>query len=134
MNLNKSSIYKLQKVQNSAARMIENMRKRQSVSEAMKNLHWLNVEARIMFKILLLVHKCVTNKCSENLEITYKNYNCRPQDDMQLVAYNPKTKYGKRVFDYTGPRLWNVLPLNICTEGHVQKKRYVLEVLRLDKN
>ena len=87
----------------------------------MKNLHWLNVEARIIFKILLLVHKCITNKCSENLEITYKNYNCRPQDDMQLVAYNPKTKYGKRVFDYTGPRLWNVLPLNIRTETNINK-------------
>ena len=130
MNLNKSNIYKLQKVQNSAARMIERMSKRQSVAEAIKNLHWLNVEARIMFKILLLIHKCVTNKCSENLEITYMSYNCRPQDILKLVAYNPKTKYGKRVFDYTGPRLWNVLPLNIRTEMDINKfKSYIKTVL-----
>ena len=134
MNLNKSSIYKLQKVQNSAARMIERMKKHQSVSETMKNLHWLNVEARIMFKILLLVHKCITNKCSENLEITYKNYNCRPQDDMQLVAYNPKTKYGKRVFDYTGPRLWNVLPLNIRTETNINKFKTNVKTILFERD
>ena len=95
MNISKSNIYKLQKVQNSAARMIERIKITNSVSEVIKNLHWLRIDARIMFKVLLLVYKCVTNQCSENILVTCKGYNCRPQNNMQLEAYHPKTNYGK---------------------------------------
>ena len=35
------------------------------------------------------------------------------------MAYTPKTKYGKRVLDYAGPRLWNALPLHIRTEEDI---------------
>ena len=27
-----------------------------------------------------------------------------------------KTKYGRRTFDFVGPRLWNALPLDVRTE------------------
>ena len=55
-NMGKSNLYKLQKVQNAAARLIVRKRRRDSVRETLKELHWLTVESRIIFKILLLVH------------------------------------------------------------------------------
>lgn len=56
VNLSRENIFKLQKVQNAAARLILGRRKRDSATEALKKLHWLNVESRITFKILLLVY------------------------------------------------------------------------------
>ena len=66
----KENIVKLQKVQNYAARLISGKRKRDSVSETLKELHWLRVEERIAFKIILLIHKVINGKCSNNLSIT----------------------------------------------------------------
>ena len=43
-NLSNSNLYKLQKVQNAAARTVERIGKRNSVSETITNLHWLRVE------------------------------------------------------------------------------------------
>ena len=111
VNLNKEELFKLQKVQNSAARLILGKRRRDSARLALYELHWLNVEARISFKILLLVFKVVRGMC--NMTLTYKNFNGRPNDYLMLKTPNFKTKYGKRTFEYNGSRLWNALPVNI---------------------
>ena len=59
--VNKTVLNKLQMVQNAAARLISLRRKRESVSDVLHNLHWLRVEARIVFKLLLLVKNvCMT--------------------------------------------------------------------------
>jgi hypothetical protein len=58
-NMNKSNLNKLQKIQNAAARIVVQKRKRQSISGDIRNLHWLRVESRIVFKILVLVFKSI---------------------------------------------------------------------------
>ena len=55
VNISKGNLDKLQKLQNAAARLVVGGKKRESVSGALRKLHWLRVEARITFKILLLV-------------------------------------------------------------------------------
>ena len=115
-NLSKSNIYKLQKVQNAAARLIARTRKHQSVSSVIRDLHWLRIESRIIFKILLLTHKVIIGKCSENLQVKYKSHCCRPQDMLMLETKPAVTEYGRRTFDYVAPRLWNALPPEIRSE------------------
>ena len=85
-NLSRESIYKLQKVQNAAARLIARKRKHDSISDTLIELHWLPVESRVIFKILLLVFKCIGGICSENLisKLKFKKYNCRPDDYLKL--------------------------------------------------
>ena len=78
-NISKSNVYKLQKVQNAAARLVMRSKRRCSVSGALKELHWLRVEARVMFKIILRVYKSVAGQCSANLEIKYKSHQRRAQ-------------------------------------------------------
>ena len=121
INISSSKLFKLQKVQNAAARVVVRKRKRESVTNTLKKLHWLRVESRIIFKVLLLVFKAIHGQCSDNLQklLRYKRYNCRPQDVMMLETKNAKTKYGKRTFSYAGPRLWNALPLQIRTEENI---------------
>ena len=132
-NMNKDNLGKLQKVQNAAARMVVRKKKRESVKSTLRELHWLPVESRILFKILLLVYKSINGMCSANLRLAYKGHNCRPEDFLLLETYPVKTKYGKRTFRYAGPRLWNALPLEIRTLNTVQDfKRQVKTILFAD--
>ena len=128
-NMNKDNLFKLQKLQNAAARLVTRKRKRESVRMAMRELHWLRVESRIIFKLVLLVHKIVRGKCSKNLKITYKGHNCRPDDFLLLETKKVKTKYGKRTFDYAAPRLWNALPPEVRKEEDLQVFKKLVKTL-----
>ena len=50
-------IHKLQSVQNAAARLITHSKKYDHINPILKELHWLPVQERIIFKNLLLVKK-----------------------------------------------------------------------------
>ena len=121
INTSQANLFKLQKVQNTAARLVVQGRKRDGISKVLRDLHWLKIESRIIFKILLLTYKRIKGLCSQNLRIEYKAYNCRPQDYLLLEIKAAKTKYGKRTFDYAAPRLWNALPLELRKEENIDK-------------
>ena len=55
--LSSSSIHRLQLVQNAAARLLTNTYRRSHVTSVLKALHWLPVECRIVFKIVLITFK-----------------------------------------------------------------------------
>ena len=61
--LSKSLLRKLQSVQNSAAHIITLSRKYDHITPVLTQLHWLPVHFRIVFKILLLVYKCLNGMC-----------------------------------------------------------------------
>ena len=119
-NMSKENMYKLQKVQNAAARLVYRKKKSESVTHILNELHWLPVESRIIFKLILIVFKVIHGLCSKNLSVTYKGYNCQPDDYLLLETIAVKTKHGERTFDYAGPRLWNALPLNIRVEEKIE--------------
>ena len=48
----------MQKVQNTAARMILNKHQSYSATECLKQLHWLPIKSRIIYKVLTIVFKC----------------------------------------------------------------------------
>ena len=98
----------------------------------MKELHWLDVETRIIFKLLLIVHKVLRGLCSNNLPVDYKKYNCRPQDFLLLNTPTCKTKFGTRTFEYAGPRLWNSLPLDIRIIESTDMFKKMLKTLLFD--
>ena len=39
------------------------------------------------------------------------------------------TKYGKRTVSYTGPKLWNALPLDIREENNIEKFKQKVKTL-----
>ena len=116
--LNNSCINKLQKVQNAAVRLITKKRKRESVSEALRELHWLRVEERIWYKILLITYKCISGiapMCLRELLL--------PCESRRHILVTPHfgTKYGFRSFQYIAPRMWNELPTHIRLLDTVEK-------------
>ena len=56
--INKKLLRKLQLVQNTAARLISKVPRRSHISPILRHLHWLPIEARIHFEVLVLCFKC----------------------------------------------------------------------------
>ena len=57
--LPETQIEKLQKVQNTAARILTCTKKYEHITPILKDLHWLPVVKWIHFKILTLTYKCL---------------------------------------------------------------------------
>ena len=110
-------IRKLQSVQNSAVHMIRKKENFQNLStEAyIKKLHWLPVEKRIFFKLLLLVHKCVHGKAPKSLSALVKFGGSSRTNKLEV----PRSKgmFGSRAFSISGPKLWNLIPKDIRCEA-----------------
>ena len=85
-------------------------------SPCLKQLHWLPVHSRIVFKILAIVYKCFTNNAPSYLRDLTIPYKCnkpglRSSNDDRLLTI-PKTRSlsGDKGFYHAGPDLWNNLP------------------------
>ena len=87
------------------------------MSPIFEELHWLHIEERIIFKICLIVHKCVWNKGPESYKELIVMSNPRT---LKLVEKKFFTEYGKRAFSCAGPKLWNSLPLTIRAEKETE--------------
>ena len=110
--LPKSSILKLQRIQNAAVRVIFSLRKRDSVSYHLTSLHWLSVEQRISFKVLLTTYKCLNDMAPAPLSdlLSIKDYSSLL---LEVKTFFPSSELGRRAFRYFAPRLWNCIPSDI---------------------
>jgi hypothetical protein len=111
-------IQRLQRVQNTAARILTRVKKHEHISPIIRSLHWLPVSKRIDFKILTLVFKCLHNDAPTYLQELIQPYqsgrSLRSSDKLLLKV--PKTRlksFGDRAFSKAGPTLWNKLPIHI---------------------
>ena len=107
-------------------------RKRDSARKALRELHWLDVESRILFKVIVLVFKVIRGICSDNLSLTFKSFNGRPSDFLLLETPNFNTKYGKRLFEYNGSRLWNALPSDMRFDEDIDSFKKKLKTMLFD--
>ena len=111
---------KLQRVQNTAARMIFKKPRRAHTTTLLKCLHWLPVTYRIRFKIMLLTFKSLNNLAPLYLKRLLNCYTpprqlrsfCSLQDTLVVPRYRRK-KHGGRSFSVIAPMLWNQLPVRI---------------------
>ena len=111
-------IQRLQLIQNSAARLVTRTKKHDSISSVLRNLHWLPIQSRINFKVLLFAYQCVHQfgpsylvelltqyKPERTLRLSKKSLFCVPQTMTR--------SYGERSFSYAAPVLWNNLPEHV---------------------
>ena len=66
-SLPNKQIERLQRIQNQAARMLKRIPRRNHITPVLRELHWLRIHDRIIFKILLLRHKADNNTAPEYL-------------------------------------------------------------------
>ena len=61
-NLPKNSILRLQRIQNQAARILTKTPRRDHITEVRIDLHWLRIEERIVYKLLILTFKAFIDR------------------------------------------------------------------------
>ena len=123
---------KLQRVQNAAAKLITRNKKSDHVTPLLYDLHWLPIEDRIIFKILLLAFKSLNGAGPVYLKDLLPLYkpplNLRSADLLSLKV--PKTKlvtYGDRAFSVKAATEWNKLPTEITSSKTVTSFKSLLK-------
>ena len=115
--LPQNQISHLQHIQNTAARVVTLSRKSCHITPILKELHWLPVSQRIVFKLMLIVHKSVNNiapiHISELLKVYTPSRNLRSSNMSLLKEPTSKRTWGDRYFSVAAPRLWNHLPTKL---------------------
>ena len=116
-NLPQTKLAQIQRLQNAAARIITLARKYTHITPILKFLHWLPIEQRIKFKILLSVFHCVQGSAPQYNLSLIKLYNpvrsLRSANSGLLSVPVCNKSWGERAFARAGPSLWNSLPLSL---------------------
>ncbi len=115
----------LQKLQNRAARIVFKAERLHPSAPLLKCLHWLPIEQRIKYKVLLVVYKSINGLAPPYLDKFLVQYssgreNLRSGDDPLLLSI-PRTirNYGDKSFHAAAPRLWNSLPATLRNSSSV---------------
>lgn len=107
--LSSYQVSRLQRLQNSCARVIYGARRRDHVSGLLKQLHWLPVRQRIIFKVLCLIFKCLHKTAPSYLTDTLPGV----VDNRFVRIPRTRSSYGDRAFSRFGPIYWNALPTSL---------------------
>ena len=134
----KKLLNKLQRIQNSAARLITRTPKFDHITPSLIKLHWLPMEQRVIYKIILIVYKSTNGLGADYIMDMIQQYQpgraLRSEDLGKLVEPNYNTtKYGARAFANFSPRLWNEMPRELRTTLNLscfkkQLKTYLFNV------
>ena len=116
--LPKKAICRLQTIQNAAARVLTRTRRRAHITPVLMALHWLPVQSRINFKVLLLVYKALNNVAPEYISDMVQRYipnrslRSSGTELLEIPQYRTKT-HGLAAFSVYAPSLWNKLPIEL---------------------
>ena len=129
-------VKELQRIQNAAGKVVYGLYKYDRVGDTLQNLHWLPVQERIDYKVLLIVFKCLNGIGPEYLTdmLTYKSYG----HNIRLAESHMNTAMGERAFQNYAPKKWNSMPLSItecttlasfksCLKTHMFKVAYGID-------
>ncbi|XP_072021896.1 uncharacterized protein [Amphiura filiformis] len=105
-------------VQNTAARLVLRVSRRDHITPSLKQLHWLPIKQRAIYKILLLAYKALNGMAPEYIsdlvELYVPTRALRSSSEFRLSIPSYATKfYGKRSLAYAAAALWNTLPIHI---------------------
>ena len=119
------SISKLQRIQNNLARIITNHRRYAHVTPILKQLHWLPVKYRCMFKTATPVYKFLHSGSPSYFKLFLSLSSCsyntrRSHPDHQYVTVPPfhsseikSVKHFGHSFAFDALKIWNKLPNDV---------------------
>ena len=103
-------IYKIQRVQDTAARIIYRLPKFCHISPTLYSLHWLSVKYRMDFKIFLFtfkaIHDITPSYLTNLIAVKTNGYDLRSSNECQLNMPKKITK-GDRAFEVAAPRAFS---------------------------
>ena len=113
-------LQRLQRIQNSCARLIKRLPRHSDTSLVRKDLHWLPIKFRISYKICCFAHKRIYGVLPDYL-MTLLSIRTPPADSVRLRSYcaptliQPvaKSTISSSGFKFSAPFHWNALPASI---------------------
>ena len=139
--VSQSMFAQLQRVQNTAARLVTRTRKREHITPVLMQLHWLPVEHRPTYKILLYVYKALHDLAPAYMRDMLQTYQpARPlRSGCRSLLSVPRTHtvtYGNRSFRKISAELWNNLPGDLKSADSVKnvKKQLKTYLYRMTYN
>ena len=100
-------IVRLQKIQNTAARIVTLTKKRELIAPIVRKLHWLPIEKRIRYKTCVLVYNILNNACPVYLRKLVRmlchTRNLRSTNTNCPKLYQPRSNhktYDERTFSF----------------------------------
>ena len=128
-------INRLQRIQNMACRVICSVRKYKSITDHLKDLHWLQVQEWIAFKICIFMFKCFRNTAPEYLTglIRFdRNHNRNLRSNLKHLAQVPRStnvQTSMSGFSIVGHKLWNDLPVAVRVKENIKEFKAALKTL-----
>ena len=113
-------------MQNAAARLVTGARRCDHITPVTRQLHWLPVRQRVVFKIAGLVHQSLVraapaylaeDDCRLLSDVGRRPLRSNSNDMRKLFVPRTHNKLGDRSFSAAGPRLWNDLPPGLRRPG-----------------
>ena len=118
---------KLQRVQDTLARVVTRAGFFAHAPPILRSLHWLPVRSRVKFKISLLTFKTLhleqPSYLRNLLSMATPGPSLRSNQGTRLTVPRVKTVTGSRAFSYCAPSLWNSLPLSLRSSQSVPSFR-----------
>ena len=120
-NLPNVLIRHLQLIQNSAARLVSCSRKYEHITPILKSLHWLPIEYRINYKILVFTYKGLNELAPAYISDLLMHNVLGDETPRTRLSLEPRLieprfkqeRYGRRAFSVAAPRMWNSLSFQI---------------------
>jgi hypothetical protein len=115
-----TSLKPLTSALSTAARVVTGSSSRCHVTPLFRELHWLPVQARIQYKLCLMMYNItapvylaeMTTPCSS----LQSRQSLRSASSGRYIVPTTKLKFGERSFAVAGPTAWNALPDAVRTE------------------
>ena len=116
-----TSVAPYQRVINAAVRLVYGLRYRDHVTPAAIELHWLPAEARIQYKLCLLVHHALAGRAPAYITdlllpvaaMTSRRTVLRSATTDSLFIPRTRLRFGERAFRVAAPKAWNQLPNDV---------------------
>ena len=108
----KATMKQLQSIQNRACAIVLGLKKKEPRHNHLKSLHWLKVQERVEFKILLLTYKTLTGSAPSYLTELLQYNNLSGSRTLSLKSNVSHTSWGDRAFIPFGLRVGNIV---LCT-------------------
>ena len=115
-----TNIDKLQRLQNSLARVVTNTRRCDHITPVLADLHWLPVRYPIGYKIALITFKALTMQQPQYLSELIRHYEAprqlRSHGVNILQTSSTVLNFSKRAFCHASPSVWNNLPQSVISD------------------
>ena len=124
---------KLQRIQNMACRLIYRKSKYYHVTPLLMHLHWMKVYDHIIYKVAVLMYRCVIGSAPEYLRdllLKIHEHSLRSTTTVKLPVAHSRTSIAHNSsFASMGPQIWNCLPYQLATSPTLETFKKGLKTL-----